>query len=536
MRATPVFLRIDTDQERASHLLYEIPIATTDLGSLCVIIEGIQRVFFSVQRSGTTLPSQFLRLEAFGITETEKGVTICLITPRATVLNNYISGGSVGIDEIMFFSNDIGRIVSGISSLGMTGVVLYEDLYVRKDPSSHVPTLCVSPVVFILPLLLQQMALTGTQSIAPEVYNGIADSRILSWSIGVVMYRIIKGNLPYKKYIGWQAVDVSDIPNDLVRDAVGRLLEISDRRVFPENINEVELFRISNGWKMFRSGDVRRYVKSIEISQSKEKEQIYGGQNAEGLNVVIWEAKSTELINIVKEARVLRLCESIHISNVIDVCVDNDKVYLVTEGSNCGTLENYVEYRRKTSGLSKDEIEYFSREIIKAVKYLRFEKGVIVQDLRLSDFLLTANPGGIPFVKMARCRSCRNARECEGRERSDLKVLGEVLREITGENKMEITNNGGIVFENKVVEGLREVVQLIAIKEEVDWDYFLKDPFVGALTAAPDILLGCEEKIDTSGCLGSLGIGNQCGLGCTKNTIDVEMKNVVFNALGRAIY
>jgi len=499
MKVTPVVLRTDVDSKRASHMLYEIPILTKDLGLLCMITERIQRVLFELQRRSSTICSQLLRLETFGVCETENGISLMMITPRATPISSYIGlNGNPCIDEVMFFTSDIGKAISKMNEFGMTGIICYDDVYVRKDASSHVPTLCVSPAVFVLPLLAQQFLPFGSQILAPEFYNcSTYDSRILTWSVGVFLYRLVMGVMPFTNYMMNQIVNLNVLPNDLYKEAIGRMLSAFSRPL-PEELSEIELFKVSNGWKMFSSGDTSRYVKCIDINASPDGSCVYAGQNEVGNNVVIWEQSMTTAVEIVKEARVIRLCESNHIANVIDVCINNGRTYLVTEGCNIGSLEKYLEFKKANGGITRTEVEHLSREIINAIRYLRIEKGVVVTDLRLGDFMLSTSPESrFPIVKLARCRGCSSVRECEynGKGRKDLQSLGEVLKEVClccNEQVSPASVNifGGfqvqqeeVMRTNVGIMQIQKIIQDLMKPDGMDWGTFMNIPYIGAITA-----------------------------------------------------
>jgi len=201
----------------------------------------------------------------------------------------------------------------------------------------------------------------------------------------------------------------------------------------------------------------------------------------------------SQTVNIVKEVRVIRLCESNHIANVVDVCVNNGKSYLVTEGSNMGTLDKYLEYRKFNGGISQEEVEHISRDIINAIRYLRIEKGVVITDLRLGDFIVTTNQETqYPTVKLARCRGCMNLRESEhsGGGRKDLHALGNVLKEICSCCKDKQNVNYNIYNQPSVLNGIvqsqikeiQKIVEVLSRPVGMDWNDFLKIPYIGLIT------------------------------------------------------
>jgi len=100
---------------------------------------------------------------------------------------------------------------------------------------------------------------------------------------------------------------------------------------------------------------------------------------------LIKEIKKASMLNLSGTIEILKNINHPNILKFIDSKEDPDKIYIIFEYCNGGSLEQYLMEKQKP--FSEEEVQYIVKQVVEALKYLN-EKGIVHRDLVISNLLI----------------------------------------------------------------------------------------------------------------------------------------------------
>ncbi|KAL7713461.1 Protein kinase domain-containing protein [Entamoeba marina] len=307
---TPVLLKSDTNKDCIDHLLYEIPIAVDDDEQEQLMLNQINTILHQLLRLTRTEINKILPLESFVIIKDEDYYEIKLIIPFCQTLKKYINNTQLSDDEIMFFTADLLQLVTMCIDHNRVGIFFFDDLYIRRDPSSPIPSVYVSPLLYLLPILHKYIYEDVTLTAIPP--DGYADANLnettITWSLGVVVHQLVTGLNPFNSnYPNELIMNQKDNINQFYQIAIQQLLT-APQRMSPLDIQTLPLFQTCLNYKYFNSSDIRNY-KPIQHLGKGMTGIVFSAETTDNQIVAIKESKESAFPIMFREARVSRLCD-----------------------------------------------------------------------------------------------------------------------------------------------------------------------------------------------------------------------------------
>ena len=300
-------------------------------------------------------------------------------------------------------------------------------IVLTKDPASPFPVLKLINFVQLFPNLPNMFNMDPIFHPPEYLYNQLYRNSSL-WSIGVLLYYLVFGKYPwgnthyevFESVRNNKPIEIPEIGNPLLEDLLRKLLVCDpNKRILLDHFFQHPFVLQCRNEKWNEASDSKNYVIEKVIG-SGQFGKVFAGRNMRtGEIVALKRIDGKDRNDIIKEARIMKMCTHRNVVNYIDFFdadesfsaqfdepemkinneiinnkMEEEKVqnknpkysYLVMEYCELGTLEHYRKHLNRP--LNDKEIRHFLSEICSGLSYIHFNKRLVHRDLKLENFLL----------------------------------------------------------------------------------------------------------------------------------------------------